>query len=432
MPDTEVKMTVKNRNIILGLLLLDLVLLVWIVAEIFARRISPYIGVVVILVFLMALRHNLTLYINSRPLPPPERVPLTLPNLILQPGCSCIPELLQDPAVLAILRADVQRIGQVSGQETWRLGLLTPDQARYDVTIFGRPSNALRDRMLNEPLTRINALGLLPVTRTAVLQPTSFFNLHYDNLLISHGAMVSAAGRAADRSYKLAQAVPEDAYASLREIQINYNGGSHPAPLADFLRDNGFPIKAAYADGDPLTTERGGVIVGSQGKVNVFYPHYFVQCRLIDDEGNLVFLGLDEDLLPGANFNVHFQPAAGTGLLKCVSENGCTPILRYHTLPYASADHLPVLDTPISANGWADLYIGTSGQAKLFIAGEFSDDAWKMMLNRLRGLLYHELAHFDYNLLPLLKDASALEHYLSEKTAILDEYYTVQDWQLAC
>jgi len=91
---------------------------------------------------------------------------------------------------------------------------------------------------------------------------------------------------------------------------------------------------------------------------------------------------------------------------------------------------LPILDTPMSDSGWADLFIDTRGKAKLFIAKQKTLEEWCEMMARLRQLFFSELTRNNYHLLGLTKDLINLNSYLVQKQMILDEYYTVMDWSL--
>jgi len=88
------------------------------------------------------------------------------------------------------------------------------------------------------------------------------------------------------------------------------------------------------------------------------------------------------------------------------------------------------LDTPMSANGWADLFIDTRGRAKLFVAKERTLAQWYQMLDELRQLFYSELARKDYHLLGLTRDPTHLNEYLVKKQAILAKHYHIDDFVL--
>lgn len=198
--------------------------------------------------------------------------------------------------------------------------------------------------------------------------------------------------------------------------------------LPEFLVEEGFPLKDSYPDGDPMTTDRGGTIILDKGNALVIYPRYFVQRRIIDEEGNLVDLGIDENFDGNLFFEIRLQPSVSKLLIKRTSSNGYLPIVRYRSIPYASDFLFPILDTPISANGWADLIIDTRGRSKLFISKENTDLEWIEMMNRLKQLFYNELAKKNDHLLGLTKDGSHLNQYLLNKQKILEDYFIIQEW----
>ena len=127
---------------------------------------------------------------------------------------------------------------------------------------------------------------------------------------------------------------------------------------------------------------------------------------------------------------VQMRPSVSKLLLRCISDNEYTPILRYRSFPYASDYMLPILDTPMSCSGWADLFIDSRYRAKLFVAQEKSDAEWVEMMERLRTLFYDELAKKDYHLLGLTQDPVQLQQYLAKKQEILADYYVIRDWQM--
>jgi hypothetical protein len=151
---------------------------------------------------------------------------------------------------------------------------------------------------------------------------------------------------------------------------------------------------------------------------------------VIDDDGELIYLGLSEDLEYGTKLGIEMRPSISALLFKCVSYHGYVPIVRYRSFPYASDFMLPLLDTPMSANGWADLFIDTRGRAKLFVAKERTLAQWSQMLDELRQLLYSELARKGHHLLGLTKDPTHLNEYLVKKQAILAKHYHIEDFVL--
>ena len=84
----------------------------------------------------------------------------------------------------------------------------------------------------------------------------------------------------------------------------------------------------------------------------------------------------------------------------------------------------------MSCSGWADLFVDTRGKGRLFVAKERTEAEWYEMMNRLRGLFFDELAKKDYHLLGLTKDSAHLDHYLSKKQEILEDYFVIRDWQV--
>ena len=124
------------------------------------------------------------------------------------------------------------------------------------------------------------------------------------------------------------------------------------------------------------------------------------------------------------------QPSISEGLLRLVQGKGYVPVLRYRSVPYASDFFFPILDTPMSDSGWADLYIDPRGKGRLFIAKQKTLAEWYEMMSRLRDLLFTVLARKDYHLLGLTKDKVYLHRYLAQKLDILADYYIIQDWGL--
>jgi hypothetical protein len=344
-----------------------------------------------------------------------------------------IEEVLGQESVIAAIKNDLARTGQIGYKEVWRLGLITPDQDRFDP----RPSELSlreRSRQYREDVTyRASLSEQIAPKRTAVLYSRSYFNFQPDRLTIAGGANRRPIAFYPGWSYSLSTRVSRGEFIQIRDILIDTHSPScrNRSPfLPQFLREDGFPIQAAYADGDPLTADRGGTIVIDKGEMVIIYPRYFVQRRLIDDEGNLVDLGLDEDFGLDPAFAVKMRPSVSAGLLRSVKAQGYLPVLRYRSVPYVSDFFFPVLDTPMSDSGWADLYIDTRGKGRLFIARQKSLAEWYEMMNRLRELLFSELARKDYHLLGLTKDRAHLNQYLARKQDILADYFIIQNWAI--
>jgi hypothetical protein len=262
----------------------------------------------------------------------------------------------------------------------------------------------------------------------------SSFGLQADRLNVTHLLTnFPFPGNSPARSHRLSTEIKPGELVDLRNIQID-TGSAYDQisslPLPEFLRRSGFPLKETYLDGDPLTAERGGTIVIDRGRLTTIYPSYFVHRRLIDPQGDLVDIGLDENFGARPLFEVKLRPAVSEHLYRCVSYHGYIPVVRYRSFPYSSEFLLPLLDTPMSDSGWADLFIDPKGFGRLFIAKQKTLAEWTEMLARLRELFYRTLAETDYHLLGLTKDRSRLNRYFGEKQHILEDYYLIQTWRL--
>jgi hypothetical protein len=274
-----------------------------------------------------------------------------------------------------------------------------------------------------------NFSNQIPLKRTAVLHSSDYFKPN--NIAVING-LVRPLGQP-KWTYGLSTKLNRGEFIPIRNIQCedDSNFTEHKSRcLPNFLSEDGFPLQPSYADGDPLTTDRGGTIVIDQDKVIVIYPHYFIQRRLIDEQGNLVDIGLDENFSRKVLFEVKLVPSVSGYLVKRVSGKKYIPVVRYRSVPYASDYMLPLLDTPMSDSGWADLYIDTRGKAKLFIAKELPIFEWYVMMHRLKQLFYEELARKDYHILGITQDRGEFNQYLAKKQAILKDYYYIQEWQL--
>jgi hypothetical protein len=359
-------------------------------------------------------------------------LPLSIRTVATQgmtPGS--ITEILKQESIINAIKNDMRKTDQIGYREVWRLGLITPDQDIFDP----RPDSASRMEMtkkyINDTNYRYKSLEQIPLKRTAALHSTSYFNVQLNNILITNGMFKH--GGYSGGNYYLRTIWNPGEYIRIRNIQIETNRSfaeNRSSSLAKFLCEDGFPLKETYLDGDPLTAERGGVIVFDKDRILVTYPKYLTQRRLIDDEGNLVDIGIDEVFSLGGVVEVKMRPAELTSLVKYATSSGYTPILRYHSIPYASDFMVPLLDVPISISGWADLFIDTRGKGILFITREKTLEEWYEMMARLRQLFYDELARKNYHLLGLTRDKSHLNYYLSRKMEILKDYYIIQDWNL--
>lgn len=398
------------------------------------ERFSLLLGVGIIIVGFISIRKPVKLLRDNRPVH--AELSITLP---LQPRSTnivtpeLILEILGEESVINVIKKDLQKKRQVGGKEQWRLGLLAPGMDTYDLS-YNQLSRKERLSRGFDATTMINMANQIPIKRAAILHATSYFNTQFSNLLILHGTREPMIRRYPGWSYHLRSQIPENDYRNIRDIEINTDSLSaqnrNPS-FPKFLQEDGFPLKDSYMDGDPLTTERGGTLVIDRGKIKIIYSNYYVQSRLIDDEGNLVYMGQDENFQYSSTWSgISVIPSVSKKLFKCVTYNEYTPIVRYRSFPYASNFMLPILDTPMSESGWADLFIDTRGKGKLFIAKQKTLEEWFEMMERLRQLFFGELAKKGYHLLGLTKDQNHLNEYFSKKQKILDDYFIVIDWLL--
>lgn len=342
-------------------------------------------------------------------------------------------EVLRQESVVVAIKNDLARTGQIGYKEIWRLGLIAPDQDRFDPHPTGLSLGERMKKLREDASYRASLSEQIAPKRTAVLNNPISLGTQPHRLTVAGGAVRPLIGSYPGWSYGLNTKMRPGEFVRIRDILVDTDTPStrnrNPS-LAHFLREDGFPLKAAYPDGDPLTADRGGTIVIDKGELGIISPHYFVQRRLIGDQGDLVDLGLDEDFGLSPSFGVKMRPSVSRGLVQSVKANGYIPVLRYRSVPYATDSFLPILDTPLSDSGWADLYIDTRGRGRLFIARQKTLDEWYEMMKRLRELLYRELAKKDYHLLGLAQDAPHLSEYLAQKQEILSDYYIIQDWVL--
>ncbi|MEP7135257.1 MAG: hypothetical protein ABI904_10020 [Chloroflexota bacterium] len=369
------------------------------------------LGIVLIIVGLVSIRKPVSLVRDHHPVHADASVTLPLfPRATKTVTPELIQELLAEESVVNAIRKDLEKIHHIKGHEQWRLGLITPETDTY------------------------NSMYQIPIQRAAIIHPTTFFNAQFQSVLINHGARAPLIQSYPGWSYRLRAQLSAHQYEMIRALEIDTNSASantRNSNFPKFLREDGFPLKDSYPDGDPLTTERGGTLVLDEGKLKLIYSNYFIQSRLIDDEGNLIYMGLDENFQPSATWSsTPVIPSVSKKLFKTVQYEGYLPILRYRSFPYASEFMFPILDTPMSDSDWADLFIDTRGKAKLFIAKQKTLEEWYEMMNRLRQLFFGELEKKGNHLLGLTKDQHHLNEYFSKKQRILEDYFTVMDWQL--
>jgi len=344
-----------------------------------------------------------------------------------------IGEILRQESVLHVIKSDLIKTGQIGYREIWRLGLITPEQDKFEP----HSTELSRQKQINKILKDYNYRSSLSeeihLQRAAILNNIGAFSIQFTGLTISWGRNGVQGRRRPGKIYRLETKLNHHEFINIRHIQMekrlaHTEGRSWSFPK--FLQEDGFPLKDTYTDGDPLTTERGGTIVIDKEKIFIIYPQYFVQRRLIDDHGNMIYLGHDESFGPATILEVKMRPSISEILFRRVQSNGYIPILRYRSFPYTCDYMLPILDTPMSTSGWADLFIDPRGKAKLFIAKEKNMSEWYEMMNKLRQLFRNELAKKDHHLLGLTQDKIHLNQYLSKKHDILTDYFIIQDLEM--
>jgi len=406
--------------------------IIWVLSEIAAGRLPWFLRIAVAIASLGITRQALAATQESRPV---AGTVLLGPSARFAAGEKVTPEfiatVLEDQDVINAMKVDLSRIGQIGYKEVWRLGLITPDQDKFDP----RPSQlSLQERLgqfQQDSNYRSNLMGRVPFSRAAALYNPGSFNIQPDYLTITGGAIRPEIGSYPGWSYRLSAKRDGEEYLRLREIEIDTDRPSarnRSRFLPQFLREDGLPLKQVYADGDPLTSDRGGAIVLNDKNLRIIHPTYFVQRKLMDDRGTLLDIGFDESFSPEGFLGIKMQPAVSARLVRHVEANGYTPILRYRFVPYASDFRFPILDTPMTMNGWADLFVDAKGNATLFIARENTPAEWNEMMAQLKQLLFAELAKKDYHLLGLTQDNAHLNDYLAKKRAVMARYFIIMNW----
>jgi predicted DNA-binding protein YlxM (UPF0122 family) len=418
----------------LFLTLFYMYIIIWSLYNVWTEKFSVILGSVFIVVGLLFIRKPIKLVRDNRPVHAELSFDLPyLPRVRSRVTPELITEILKDERVISIIINELKKTCQIGYKEQWRLGLLTPDIDTYDLSYNFLPRKERLSKS-TDPVTRRNIANQIPIKRSAIINATTYFTVQADRIMILNGTVKPMIQQYPGWSYKLIGGIPGRDYRNIRALEIDTDWPStrnRSQFLPKFLQEDGFPLKEHYLDGDPLTTERGGTIIVDKEVVKVIYPNYYIQRRIIDDEGNLVYLGLDENFGYSSTWNgVSVVPSVSKKLYKCVTYNEYIPIVRFRSFPYTSNFMLPILDTPMSESGWADLFIDPQGKAKLYIAKDKSLNEWFEMMERLRQLFFEELGKKGYHLLGLTKDQMHLYEYFSKKQKILEDYFIVQDWSL--
>jgi len=331
--------------------------------------------------------------------------------------------LLSDRSVRQKIAEDLSTVDIVYQKEQWRIGIVEQGQDLVVLT----PGEFTQGIGILEQLSRTERL---PLKKNALLYPSGTF-MKIESLNVTGGGVKQIYP---SWSYALDRKPTKNKALSIPEITIRPSAlfrqnvpelqikpGYYPSgmPVPEFLRIQGFPVKDNYTDGNPFHLERGGIIT-PDGLVH--HPDYYLQESLIDDKGDMIYLGINEG--SASDDSIKIGPAQFKKLAKYRFRQ---PALRYHSFPFESETMLPILDTPISASGWADLVISPKSRSRLFVAKEQSQAEWQKMMTRLSELFVGAMRKKQNRLLAFVKDETYLEEYLAEKESILKDYYTIEE-----
>ncbi len=330
-------------------------IIIWSLYNVWTGKFSVFLGIVIIVVSLLLIRKPIKIVRDNRPVHAELSFDLPhLPKVRNRVTPELITEILSEESVISIIKKDLEKTWQIDYKEQWRLGLLTPDIDTYDLS-YNLLSRKERLSKSVDTATMRNFANQIPIKRAAIINATTYFTVQVDRIMILHGTMKPMIQKYPGWSYQLIRKTQSHGYQNIRDLAIDTDSPSarnRNRILPKFLQEDGFPLKEHYSDGDPLTTERGGTIIVDRGIIKIIYPDYFVQRRLIDDEGNLVYLGLDENFSYSSTWNgVSVVPSVSKKLYKCVTYNEYVPVVRFRSFPYASNFMLPILDTPMSESG---------------------------------------------------------------------------------
>lgn len=325
-----------------------------------------------------------------------------------------IREVLNVPSVRTALREDLNRLGKIRDKEEWRLGVILP----------GHDS--------------VGRFGFLNPLKRAVIFPKS---------VIGHLANIAVSGSTSFYSRRIRLPQPEgygeECY-SLQEIKVlDPHYGYQPVPLPQFLQEEGFPIEQSRLSRQ-LMTIASGVIVRTpypEGKgkheYKVLHPRFFIQRVLIDDEGKVIWVGLDYGQDPTPKFSVWMHPTLGVLtklLMKVYQEVGeapwhYEPLVWYHTslLPLADVD-LSLLDVPPLGHTLVEVIVEPNGRSRILIPRPGAD--FEALVRHVEELWEETLSNCGGHLLHLTKDKDKLRKYLDRKMEIINEYYLCEDYEL--
>jgi hypothetical protein len=357
-------------------------------------------------------------------------------------------EMLRRPDIQMMLRNESLKQSKLEPSRLWRLGVITSDNDDVRSPIY--PSKFV-------------VIGIQPHPREA-----TFIDIAGPTLLFGkEGASdtLEAAAEAAQdffyerRSLKTVRGgwlcqhsvrgmVGRDGFLSVPHgISIqSVESWNKYVPFVDFLRGERFPMPSGLPDGPSLfTMEVSGLVASDrEGKLGVLQDPYFIRRSLIDDEGHLIYCGLDEGILVQskykrlresnsrwAPFPVNFFPCGGYELyekygshsIEYARHDKFSPLFRYTFFPIATEEYIPLIDTPLTNDRWVDVFIRPDGTAFVYFLKPGSD--LRQLGMELKELWDDELSKKEHHLLKFTRDAAHVETYIRMKARILKKAFEV-------
>jgi hypothetical protein len=368
--------------------------------------------------------------------------------------------LLERPEIRNAVRREEIKTNKIQPGCLWRIAVVTShhDDVR-DLSFQPEQLLALgvqpkrNDRflvhMLQAILGGIGAVDALIEELVTRLQERSYKTMLYT---IKHGQLFLYKTRCAVQADGLIE-VPDGIEIQQDERYISFK---------DFLEMECFPIRLVPT-GSPsvFTMEVSGIVLrnakGHLGRRIDKLAHvtqlnedlwlikepYFVHRSLLDDEGRLIYLGLDEGIVrysPDPElvvynyehipYSVNCIPWKGYALVKYQNKTiryaryaDWHPLFRFTYFPLTCRTPLPLVDIPLPSKLWFDVFVQKGSSAVAYIPLHKVDH--NIMLTKLNELWDSQLAKKNYSLLTFTKDIDHIEDYLKAKDKILHDYFDV-------
>ena len=129
-----------------------------------------------------------------------------------------INEVLCQESVIRAIKNDLMKTEQIGYKEVWRLGLITPDQDRYDP----RPSQLSRregvKRVAEDNNYRLNLAEQIPLKRAAALYNPGSFNTQFDRITVRGGLVKPRIGFYPGWTYGLSTEQHRGEFTRIRDI----------------------------------------------------------------------------------------------------------------------------------------------------------------------------------------------------------------------